>query len=60
MYKSDVLAFFGGTLKTSKELGISSPSVSQWPKIIPARRAYELERITEGELKVDPELYSNN
>lgn len=59
MYKLQVIAFFCGNTNTAAAIGITQSAVAQWPKIIPARRAYEIERLTEGELKVDPELYSN-
>lgn len=57
MKKQSVLSHFGGVSGTAKALGISPASVSQWPDLIPKGRAYELEKLTEGELKVDPALY---
>ncbi|EJO4329828.1 hypothetical protein NRK04_004635, partial [Escherichia coli] len=36
---------------------IKHPSVSEWPEIIPEGRAYQLEKITNGKLKVDVSLY---
>ncbi|MFB9087150.1 Cro/CI family transcriptional regulator [Erwinia tracheiphila] len=57
MRKSDVINFFGGVCKTAEALGIKHPSVSEWPEIIPEGRAYQLENITRGKLKVDVSLY---
>lgn len=57
MRKSDVINYFGGVCKTAEALGIKHPSVSEWPEIIPEGRAYQLEKITNGKLKVDVSLY---
>ncbi|WNS38294.1 Cro/CI family transcriptional regulator [Enterobacter chuandaensis] len=60
MRKSDVINFFGGVCKTAEALGIKHPSVSEWPEIIPEGRAYQLENITRGKLKVDVSLYQKH
>ncbi|EJU9116167.1 Cro/Cl family transcriptional regulator [Escherichia coli] len=57
MRKSDVINYFGGVCRTAEALGIKHPSVSEWPEIIPEGRAYQLEKITNGKLKVDVSLY---
>ncbi len=58
MYKSDVIAHFGNTVKVTAVLGLrSSGTVSQWGEIIPEKQALRLERITGGTLKYDPALY---
>lgn len=60
MKKKDVITFFGGTCKTAKALGIKHPSMCGWGYIIPKVRAYEIEKITKGKLKYNPELYRKN
>lgn len=40
--KDDALAFFGGVMSISRELGISSPAVSKWPDIVPEQSAWAL------------------
>lgn len=60
MKKSDVISYFGGSCNTAKALGITHPSVSGWGEIIPQGRAYQIEKITKGKLKVNPKLYQNN
>ncbi len=60
MKKSDVISYFGGSCKAAKALGIKHPSVSGWGEIIPQGRAYQIEKITKGKLKFNPELYQNN
>ena len=58
MYKSDVIAHFGNTVKVTAVLELrSSGTVSQWGEIIPEKQALRLERITDGALKYDPALY---
>ena len=60
MNKEAAIAHFGGALKLSKALGLSPAAISQWGETVPVRRAYELERVTNGALKVnhsnEPEL----
>lgn len=53
MKKVDVINFFGTQEKTAAVLGVKQASVSRWPETIPPRRAFEIERITNGALKAD-------
>lgn len=53
MKKTDVIKHFGGVVETAKALGIKSQSVSGWPEDVPELRAFQIEKITNGELKVD-------
>ncbi|MGK0735967.1 Cro/CI family transcriptional regulator [Yokenella regensburgei] len=57
MVKESVLNYFGGTTATAKFLGIAKSTVSVWPAQIPWKYALLLERLTDGKLKYDPELY---
>lgn len=57
MNKDEVLKHFGGVGAVAQALGVKSAAVSQWGEIVPARRAYEIERITDGALKVDVAVY---
>lgn len=57
MLKADVERHFGTQLAIAEALGISVQAVSQWGEIIPEGRAYKLESLTGGVLKVDPSLY---
>lgn len=54
MNKSEVIEYFGNVEKTAIALGITKGAVSQWGKTIPMRRAYEVERLSEGRLKALP------
>ena len=53
MNKNDVIKHFGGASKVAEALGILNSAVSQWGDEIPMRRAFEIERITNGALKAD-------
>lgn len=53
MKKRDVIAYFGNQQKTANALAMTQASVSRWKEDVPALRAFEIERITGGELKVD-------
>ena len=58
MKKSDVIAHFGGVVKTAKALGMNKSSVSLWGEEIPKGRAYQIELMTEGKLKVRKTLHT--
>lgn len=51
MKKAAVLAHFGSIAAVARALGITSGAISQWPDEIPALRALQLERLTDGALK---------
>ena len=58
MLKKDVVKFFTSQTRLSKALGFKSTgAVSQWGEVIPEKQALRLEKITEGALRYDPELY---
>lgn len=57
MKKNDVISYFGGVGKTAKALNISHASVSGWDEVIPKGRAFEIQALTRGNLKVDKSLY---
>ena len=52
MLKSDVIKYFKKQSLVASALGINKSAVSLWPEKIPLRRAYELQEITNGALKV--------
>ncbi len=53
MQKNQVLKYFGTQEKTAQALNISQASVSRWADEVPPLRAFEIERLTNGALKVD-------
>jgi len=53
--KQEAINHFGSAKSLAEALGVKPQAVSQWSQI-PARRQYELERLTNGGLKVDEEL----
>ncbi|MCG9782663.1 Cro/CI family transcriptional regulator [Vibrio brasiliensis] len=44
---------FGTAVALAKSLGISKQSISRWGEEVPPRRAFEIERLTDGKLKAD-------
>lgn len=58
MYKNEVVAYFGTAIALAKALGISAASVSEWGDLIPEGRAYQLQVMTAGALRVDPSAYN--
>lgn len=59
MKKNTVITYFKSGVNTAKALHISKASVSGWGEIIPEKQALKLEKITNGELKYEPSLYSD-
>lgn len=53
MRKVDAITYFGSVGALAEKLGITGAAVSQWGDDIPVRRAYEIERMTNGALRVD-------
>lgn len=49
----DAISHFGTAVALARSLNVSKQSVSKWGENIPPRRAFELERITNGALKAD-------
>ena len=59
MLKVDAIKFFGSSKNLADALNVTKGSVSQWGAEIPELRAYQIEKITNGKLKVKnpPEEY---
>lgn len=51
----DAIAHFGNKNRLAKALGITRCSVSHWGENVPALRAYQIEKLTNGKLK-EPSL----
>ena len=47
----DAIAYFGNKNRLAKALGITRCSVSHWGENVPALRAYQIEKLTDGKLK---------
>lgn len=58
MKKSSVIKFFGDTKQTAEALDISRQAVEKWPDLVPMLRAYQIEVVTKGALKVRKYLYA--
>ncbi|WPJ21817.1 DNA-binding transcriptional regulator [Pseudoalteromonas phage vB_Pun_Y3] len=58
MLRKDMIAHFGSATEVVKQLtNLTHGAVSQWGEIIPMGRAYEIESLTNGAMKVDLSLY---
>lgn len=53
MEKKKVIEFFGGVRKTARALGISHAAVINWGDQIPVGRAYQVQVLSKGKLKVE-------
>lgn len=54
MKTSDAIRHFKSKANLARALGITRQSIHDWGDQVPPRRAYELERITGGQLKAPP------
>lgn len=52
MYTKEVIEYFGSVIKVAEALKIRRQAVYQWGEIVPESSSYELEVITNGELRV--------
>lgn len=57
MQKNDAIKYFRTMTGVARALCISQPAVSRWPDLIPKGAALELEKLTNGALKCDLEVY---
>lgn len=55
MRTDDAISFYGGQSALARALGIAQPSVADWKKFPPPARQIQLERITGGALKAEPD-----
>jgi len=56
--KADALARYANdTHQLAAAAGVTRQAVEQWGEVVPWRSAVELERVSNGHLKVDTELY---
>jgi transcriptional regulator with XRE-family HTH domain len=56
MTYDEAIAHFGTQVKLAEALRIAQPTVSQWERVVPPRYQFQLEIITDGALRADPEL----
>lgn len=57
MFTDEAVRHFGTKTQVAKALGLGKQAVSEWGEIVPKGRAYELQAITGGLLRVRPDLY---
>ena len=53
MLKKDAIKFYGSLTELAKALGIQKSAVSRWAKLVPLKRAIQLQTMTKGGLKYD-------
>ena len=57
MLKKDAIEHFKTQDNIADALKISAAAVSRWGEVVPLLRAYQLQGITRGALKMNEELY---
>ena len=59
MKTQKVIEYFGSQAETARALNVKPQAVNQWRDkgMLPIGRAYQVQVITGGDLKVDPGLY---
>jgi hypothetical protein len=58
MKKTDVVAHFKTQAATAKAFGLTRSAVAQWPEMVPEQIAWRAQAMTNGALRVDPEMYA--
>jgi len=59
MKTTDVIAHFGTQTKTAEKLDMAQSSVAGWGEEPPAIRQIQIEKLTRGRLKANPECYGS-
>ena len=57
MLKKDAVSHYGSQEKVALALNIRRQAVQAWGKVVPLGRAYQLQVLSRGRLRVDPLLY---
>jgi DNA-binding transcriptional regulator YdaS (Cro superfamily) len=62
MKPDEAIRWAGSQRELARACGVSESAVSQWVNsgLVPEGRAYQLEVLSAGTLKVDPALYRRN
>lgn len=55
MKLSEAVAHFGTEAEMARKLGIKPQAVYQWGDKVPMRRQYQIQLMTKGKLKADPD-----
>jgi predicted transcriptional regulator len=58
MTTSDAISLYRTQEKLAHALGITQAAVAMWGEYPPARRQMQLERITRGRLRAEPEVFN--
>ncbi|WLQ15392.1 Cro/CI family transcriptional regulator [Hahella aquimaris] len=56
MKKAEAVQYFGSQQALANVLKLHKSAISQWGDTIPELRAFQLERLTNGKLKHDPNV----
>ena len=56
MKKSEAIMHFGSQTKLATAINVSQAAVSKWSERIPELRAYQIERLTNGQLTAVPPI----
>jgi hypothetical protein len=57
MYKEDAIRHYKSKMALARELGITRQAIQGWGKLVPLQKAWNLEDLTKGKLKVKLHLY---
>jgi hypothetical protein len=58
MYKADAFKHFDNNgAAIARALGLTRTAPQQWPEVVPFDKAYALQLVTRGKLKIDRSLY---
>lgn len=56
MLTTEAIEHFGSEAALARALGIKQQSVQDWGEVVPKLRQLQIEKLTDGKLKADPEI----
>lgn len=57
MLKKDAINHYGNLSELARALGIQKSAISRWTKLVPLKRAMQLEAMTKGVLRCEINAY---
>jgi hypothetical protein len=57
MLKTDAINFYGSLSELARALGIQKSAISRWKRLVPLKRAMQLEAMSKGKLRLATDVY---
>lgn len=60
MTKQEAVALYGSQHALAKKLGLAQSSIAEWGEYPPALRQLQIERVTKGKLRAEPDVFEKS